>query len=166
MTALTDRHSFLFALSKLIAHFSFGGCFRRDNIKVDRIVGFTHQGMEDLIELLFSCLYFHSEGLSHMTIAPPPLTPEPSSLPSLLHPSILLSSPSCWPWIVPEGDTLCHPSRLRGSTFCQPGSRLSPEGGGGFRVPQEAGRGETHRLDASGGDWRRGVHEACVRACT
>lgn len=38
-------------------------------------------------------------------------------------------------------------------------------GGGGFMVPQEAGRGETHRLDASGGDWRRGVHEACVRAC-
>lgn len=98
---------------------------------MERLACATHRGKEDLIELLFSCLYFHSEGLSHMTIAP--LTPEPSSLPSLLHPSILLSSPSCWPRIVPEGgggtgDTLCHPSRLRGSTFCQPGSRLSPWG--------------------------------------
>lgn len=31
-------------------------------------------------------------------------------------------------------------------------------------MPQEAGRGEPHRLDASGGDWKRVGHEACVCA--
>lgn len=31
-------------------------------------------------------------------------------------------------------------------------------------MPQEAGREETRRLDASGGDWKRVGHEACVRA--
>lgn len=82
----------------------------------------------------------------------------------------VVSDPSVLPF--------CSPLRLLGPDWSPGGHTLSPvpsEGfyilsarqqGGGLMVPQEAGRGETHTLYASGANWKGVCDKACVRART